>query len=172
MTGSRNTALKSEGRSARTYTVCVGSLVVGYYCLATGSIRRDAAPKNLSRNTPDPIPVIIIGRLAVDKHFERQGIGGGMLADAFRRIAQASETVGCGAVLVHAIDQEAVEFYVRWGFAEYPGKFADDVPADENAAGRILVKAGSFPRRGRAKSRRLFAGNDDPQSDFRSGWST
>jgi predicted N-acetyltransferase YhbS len=116
----QNTALKAEGRSARTYVVCDGKIVVGYYCLATGSVTRSEAPSKVKRNMPEPIPVMILGRLAVTKHFERQGIGSGMLQDAFQRILQASESVGCRAVLVHAIDQSAAEFYMRYGFIEFP----------------------------------------------------
>lgn len=116
----KNTALKSEGRSARTYVVCSGAAVVGYYCLATGSVARGSAPPKIRRNVPDPIPVMIVGRLAVDRHFERMGIGGGLLRDAFRRVLQASEAVGCRAVLVHAIDRNAVEFYAKFGFIEFP----------------------------------------------------
>jgi len=116
----KHTALKSEGRSARTYVVCSGATVVGYYCLATGAVARASAPPKIRRNISDPIPVMIVGRLAVDRHFERRGIGGGMLQDAFRRVLQASESVGCRAVLVHAIDQDAVDFYARYGFVEFP----------------------------------------------------
>jgi GNAT superfamily N-acetyltransferase len=116
----KNAALRSEGRSARTYVVCSGATVVGYYCLATGAAARASAPPKIRRNVSDPIPVMIVGRLAVDRHFERRGIGGGMLRDAFRRVLQASEAVGCRAVLVHAIDRNAVEFYAKFGFIEFP----------------------------------------------------
>ena len=115
------TALKAEGRSARTYVVCEARIVVAYYCLATGSVARSAAPGNIRRNAPDPVPVMIIGRLAVAERCKGQGIGGGMLRDALRRALQASEIVGCRAVLVHAIDQAAVAFYARYGFVAFPG---------------------------------------------------
>jgi GNAT superfamily N-acetyltransferase len=117
----KTTALKAEGRSARTYVVCEGQIVVGYYCLATGSVGRDAAPGRIRRNAPDPIPVMIVGRLAVTTGCKGQGIGSGMLRDAFRRVLQVAETVGCRAILVHAIDQPAVDFYTSHGFMEYPG---------------------------------------------------
>jgi GNAT superfamily N-acetyltransferase len=116
----RTVALKAEGRSARTYVVCEGTAVVGYYCLATGSVARPKAPGNVRRNAPDPIPVMIVGRLAVTERCKGQGIGSGMLRDAFRRIIQAAGIVGFGAVLVHAIDEPAAEFYVRHGFIEFP----------------------------------------------------
>lgn len=113
-------AQKSEGRSARTYVVCEGNVVVAYYCLSTGSVARSAAPGNVRRNAPDPIPAMVIGRLAVSQRYQERGIGGGMLQDACRRILQAADIVGCRAVIVHAIDGEAVEFYSRYGFIEFP----------------------------------------------------
>jgi GNAT superfamily N-acetyltransferase len=117
----KTTALKAEGRSARTYVVCEGDAVIGYYCLATGSVGRSAAPGNVRRNAPDPVPVMIVGRLAVAARCKGQGIGSGMLRDSLRRILQAAEVVGCRAILVHAIDQTAVDFYARHGFVEFPG---------------------------------------------------
>jgi len=114
-------ALKSEGQTARTYVVCEGAAVVAYYCLSTGSVVRAAAPGKIRRNVPDPVPVMIIGRLAVSLPYHGRGVGGAMLRDAFRRILRASEIVGCRAVVVHAIDREAAEFYSRYGFSEFPG---------------------------------------------------
>jgi GNAT superfamily N-acetyltransferase len=113
-------ALKAEGRTARTYAACDGNVVIGYYCLATGSVTRAAAPGNVRRNAPDPIPVMIIGRLAVDRRYQGRGIGSAMLRDALRRVLQASEVVGCGAVVVHAIDDAAGAFYALHGFEEFP----------------------------------------------------
>jgi predicted N-acetyltransferase YhbS len=95
-------------------------VVVGYYCLATGAVTRAGAPSRLRRNAPDPVPVAIIGRLAVASHHARLGIGGGMLQDAFRRIIQVSQVAGCAAVIVHAIDDAAGTFYARFGFVEFP----------------------------------------------------
>lgn len=117
----RVTAFKAEGNTARTYVVAAGEAVVGYYCLATGSVARGLAPGKVRRNAPDPVPVLVIGRLAVDRRCHGQGIGGGMLRDALQRALQASGIVGCRAVLVHAVDRAAVEFYARYGFVEFPG---------------------------------------------------
>jgi GNAT superfamily N-acetyltransferase len=117
----RTTALKAEGNSARTYVVAGGEAVVGYYSLATGSVARGLAPGKVRRNAPDPVPVLLVGRLAVDRRYQGQGIGGGMLRDALQRALQASLIVGCRAVLVHAVDGDAVEFYARYGFVEFPG---------------------------------------------------
>ena len=116
----RRTALRSEGLSARTYVVCEGLVVVGYYCLATGSVARSHAPGRLRRNAPDPLPVMVLGRLAVDERRKGQGIGGGLLRDALRRSLQVSATAGCRAILVHAIDDAAAAFYARYGFVASP----------------------------------------------------
>jgi GNAT superfamily N-acetyltransferase len=118
----KSKALKAEGRTARSYVVCdEGSLVVGYYCIATGAVARQAAPKKISRNAPDPVPVAIIGRLAVARDLEGIGIGSGMLQDAFQRILQIAQSIGCAAIVVHAIDQDAVGFYAKFNFIEFPG---------------------------------------------------
>jgi predicted N-acetyltransferase YhbS len=113
-------ALNNEGRSARTYVVCDGLEVVGYYCLSTGAEKRESAPSKIRRNIPDPIPMIVLGRLAVHIDYHGKGIGDGLLKDALTRAAQVSKIVGSRAVLVHAIDQDAAVFYVRYGFVEFP----------------------------------------------------
>lgn len=81
---------------------------------------RKGAPRKLRQNAPDPTPVVIIGRLAVDKAFQGKGLGRGLLKDALLRITKASEMVGARAVVVHAVDQEAVPFYARYGFRSFP----------------------------------------------------
>lgn len=109
----RQRALKSESRFARTYVVCDGNSVVAYYCIAAGAIARSAAPGKLRRNAPDPIPVSVIGRLAVSRTHAGMGLGADILADALRRIGIASQSIGIGAVLVHAKNDEAKQFYAR-----------------------------------------------------------
>jgi len=116
----RKRAPQSEGLSARTFVVCDGQTVVGYYCIATGGIIRADAAKKAQRNMPDPIPVIILGRLAVDERYQGQGIGGGLLKDAIRRVINVSREVGVRAILVHALDDEAREFYLKYGFLPCP----------------------------------------------------
>jgi len=114
-------AMKSEAdRYARTYVVCREAAVVGYYALVMGSVLRSATSSKLRRNAPDPIPVIILARLAVDTRYMGHAIGAGLLKDALSRSLQASGLVGARAVLVHAISPEAVSFYARFGFAEFP----------------------------------------------------
>jgi len=116
----KTTALKSEGRSARTYVVCEDGAVVGYDCLATGAVERGSAPGRLRRNAPDPLPVMVVGRLAVTRARKGQGIGSAMLRDAIRRALQTSEIVGCAAIIVHAIDDAAAAFYAGHGFIAFP----------------------------------------------------
>ena len=116
----RHRALESEGKSARTFVVCSGSSVVGYFCLAAGAEKRASMPRNIRQGIPDPTPLMIIGRLAVDRNHHGLGIGKGLLKDALLRVMSASQTIGCRAVLVHAIDSEAVSFYVKFGFIEFP----------------------------------------------------
>jgi GNAT superfamily N-acetyltransferase len=117
-----NHARRSEGRSARTYVACVGQTVVGYYCIAAGSVDLyQLPPGKLRRNAPTSVPVAILGRLAVDRSFHRRGLGADLLMDAFARIVAASETVGMRAVLVHAKDEKAMSFYKHQAeFLEFP----------------------------------------------------
>ena len=116
----RQRAIKSEGASARTYVVKDHRRVVGYYCLATGGVARGTVPRKIRHGLPDPVPVMILGRLAVDRAYQRVGIGSSLLMDALQRTLQVSTQVGVRAVLVHAIDDEAKAFYGTYGFIESP----------------------------------------------------
>jgi GNAT superfamily N-acetyltransferase len=110
---------ESSGAS-RTYVVCTGRRVVGFYTLAAGAVAHSAAPGRMRRNMPDPIPVMILGRLAVDKSFHGQGVGTGLLRDAVLRIVQAAEIAGIRGILVHAISEDAKRFYEKYGFVTSP----------------------------------------------------
>ncbi len=117
----RHRALKNESRFSRTYVVCAGNQVVGYFCISAGSVERGAAPGKVRRNAPDQIPVSVVGRLAVDLDHTGKGLGADLLADALRRIALASQSIGIGAVMVQAKDDAAKRFYLRCAeFVEYP----------------------------------------------------
>jgi GNAT superfamily N-acetyltransferase len=117
----RHRALKNESRFSRTYVVCEGNRVVAYFCISAGAVERAAAPGKVRRNAPDTIPVSVIGRLAVSRDHAGRGLGADILADALRRIAVASQSIGIGAVLVHAKDEAAKRFYTRCAeFIEYP----------------------------------------------------
>lgn len=114
-------ALKNESRFSRTYVACDGNRVVAYFCISAGAVERAAAPGNVRRNAPNAVPVSVIGRLAVDKSHAGHGLGADMLADALRRIAVASQSIGIGAVLVQAKDEKAKAFYRACAeFIEYP----------------------------------------------------
>lgn len=115
-------ALKNEVNGAsRTYVVCDEKKVVGYYCLASGSVALTMAPSKVSRNMPDPIPVMVLGRLAVDINYQGKRIGRGLVKDAVMRTLQASEIGGIRAILVHALDEEAKKFYTEiCGFTPSP----------------------------------------------------
>lgn len=117
----KHRALRNEGRgSSRTYVVCAEQLVIAYYCLATGSIAGELAPGRVRRNMPDPIPVMVLGRLAVDLAWQRHGLGKVLLRDAILRTMQVSEIVGVKALLVHALSGAAVRFYESNGFYPSP----------------------------------------------------
>lgn len=117
----RQRALKNESRFAHTYVVCDRDRVVAYFCISAGSVERAAAPGRIRRQAPDPIPVSVIGRLAVSRGYARRGLGADLLSDALRRIATASQTIGIAAVLVQAKDDGAKGFYMTCAeFIEYP----------------------------------------------------
>jgi GNAT superfamily N-acetyltransferase len=114
-------ARQSDGKSARTYVVASDLRVVAYYCLAAGAVIRGDLPNaRLRRNMPDQVPVIVLGRLAVDSKFSSRGIGKGLIKDALSRSLTVSETIGARAMLVHAIDEEAAGFYRKFGFLAFP----------------------------------------------------
>jgi GNAT superfamily N-acetyltransferase len=105
---------------SRTYVVCQGRRVIAFYCLATGAVLQKEAPGRVRRNMPEPIPVMILGRLAVDRRFQGRGLGKALLRDAILRTLQAADIAGIRAVLVHAKDDDARQFYARFGFLPSP----------------------------------------------------
>ena len=118
----RKRALNNQASGAsRTFVVCTDDdEVAGYYCLSAGSVIHAIAPKPLRRNMPDPIPVVVMGRLAIDKRYHRMGLGSGLLKDAVLRTLNSAETLGITAILVHAISEDAKNFYLANGFVESP----------------------------------------------------
>jgi len=117
----RRRALQNEESGAsRTYVVCDGQRVVGYYALAVGAVAHTEAPGRVRRNMPDPVPVMIIGRLAVHKDYQGLKIGPALLRDAVLRTLQAAEIAGVRAILVHAISERARKFYEDCGFFASP----------------------------------------------------
>lgn len=118
-------ALDNEGRASRTYVVVANAGpkagdVVGYYTLATGGVAVSEMPRKPRHNLPNPVPVMMLGRLAVDQHHQKKGIGPAMLQEAMRRSLDISRSAGVRAMMVHAIDDDAVTFYLKYGFLLFP----------------------------------------------------
>ena len=115
----RARANQASGAS-RTYVVCEERRVVGYYALASGAVAIEEASSRLRRNMPDPVPVAVLGRLAVDRSFQNRGLGRAMIRDAAMRVVQAAGLIGICGILVHAISPEARAFYLAVGFEASP----------------------------------------------------
>jgi GNAT superfamily N-acetyltransferase len=112
----RRARQNEAGGASRTFVIAEGRRVVGYYSLAAGSVLHAAATGRVRRNMPDPVPVALLGRLAIDKGWQGRGLGAALLRDAVLRVIGAAEMIGVRALLVHAISEEAKGFYERWGF--------------------------------------------------------
>jgi GNAT superfamily N-acetyltransferase len=106
--------------ASRTYVVCEETRVVAYYALASGAIAQAAVPGRFRRNMPDPIPVVVLARLAVDRNYQGQGLGRALFRDAARRVVHAADTIGIRGIVVHAISEQAREFYIALGFDPCP----------------------------------------------------
>jgi GNAT superfamily N-acetyltransferase len=116
----RERARSSEGFSARTYVVCSAEepdRVVGYFSISAAVEQRNALPSaKLRRGLPAQVPLLLIGRLAIDAQWRGRGLGSALLADALRRCLAAAEIAGVRGIVAHAIDEAAVGFYERHGF--------------------------------------------------------
>lgn len=106
--------------ASRTYVVTDGERVVAYYALASGALASSAATGKLKRNMPDPIPMAILGRLAIDKGLQGQGLGRALFRDAALRVLAAAETIGIRGMIVHALSDEAAAFYRALGLEASP----------------------------------------------------
>jgi len=115
----RARANQSSGAS-RTYVVCDGDRVVGYYALASGGIAVQDVPGRFKCNMPDPIPVVMLARLAVDSAYQGRGLGRALFRDSARRVANAADAIGIRGVVVHAISEQAKAFYLALGFDPSP----------------------------------------------------
>jgi GNAT superfamily N-acetyltransferase len=107
--------------ASRTFVVCRGVFVVGYYALAAGAVASSGAPGRIRRNMPDPIPMAVLGRLAVDRSLHGQGVGRALLRDAVLRTVQASAAIAVRGILVQALNEDAARFYRACGFVPSPG---------------------------------------------------
>ena len=117
----KHRALKNQATGAsRTFVLCEEQSVRAYYALASSAVIVDAAPGRFRRNMPDPIPVVVLGRLAVDQSLQGKGIGRALVRDAGLRVIQAADTIGIRGMIVHALSDEAKSFYERVGFEPSP----------------------------------------------------
>jgi GNAT superfamily N-acetyltransferase len=107
--------------TAATYVLCRGMTVVGYYALAMGSVSHSAAPSRLRRGMPDPVPVVVLARLALYRSEQGSRLGGHLLVDALRRCVRGGQEFGARAVVVDAIDDRAAAFYRHFGFHDLEG---------------------------------------------------
>jgi predicted N-acetyltransferase YhbS len=110
-----------EGAS-RTYVVCDSNRVAGYYALSAASIAATVVPGRFRRNLPDPIPVVLLGRLAIDRAWQRQGIGRALFRDAAMRVSRAADMIGVRGIVVQSISDDARNFYLALGFRECRGE--------------------------------------------------
>jgi GNAT superfamily N-acetyltransferase len=94
--------------------------VMGYYALAAGAVAHQDATRSIRRNMPDPVPVMVLGRLAVDVRAQPQKLGAALLQDALRRCVLVSQSAGVRAMLVHALNERARQFYEHYGFTASP----------------------------------------------------
>lgn len=106
---------RSAGTAA-TYVLCRGRRVVGYYALAMSAVVHADAPSRLRRGMPDPVPVVLLARLAVDRSEQGQRLGGHLLVDALRRCVRGGREFGARAIIVDAIDERAAAFYRHFDF--------------------------------------------------------
>jgi GNAT superfamily N-acetyltransferase len=106
--------------ASRSFVICADDIVVGYYALAFGAVTAAAAPSRFRRNMPEPNPVAVLGRLAIDRIWHGRGIGRALFRDSALRVMQASEAIGIRGLLVHAISDQAKAFYLALGLSQSP----------------------------------------------------
>ncbi|MDR6667841.1 GNAT family N-acetyltransferase [Rhizobium sp. 1399] len=116
----RRARANQAGGASRTFVVCEENRVIAYYALASGAVKQPEAPGRFRRNMPDPIPVAVLGRLAIDQSYQRRGIGRALVRDAGLRLLNAAEILGIRGLLVHAISDDARTFYEAVGFLPSP----------------------------------------------------
>jgi len=106
--------------ASRTYVVCENKCVIGYYALASGVVTVESAPGRFRRNMPNPIPVAVLARLAVDRDWQGRGVGRALFRDAALRVAHAAGAIGIRGIVAHAISEQAKSFYLALGFDPSP----------------------------------------------------
>lgn len=134
----KSRALKNMSRDAtRVYVLCRKGTtkVVAWYGLSTASISARAVSGSLKRKMPDPIPALLLGRLAVEKGFQDAGLGRALLADCIERSLRISDIGGARLLLTHPLNPAVKAFYERYGFVSLPGK-PDTLALDLNQVRR------------------------------------
>ena len=117
----RRRALQNQASGAsRTFVACDANKVVAYYALAASAVAPDAAPGRFRRSMPDPIPVVVLARLAIARDQQGRGVGRALFQDAANRVIHAADTIGIRGLLVHAISEEAKACYIRLGLDPTP----------------------------------------------------
>ncbi len=117
----RRRALRNQASGASlTFVACEGRRIVAYYALASSAVTADAAPGRFRRNMPDPIPVVLLGRLAIDRAWQGKGYGRALVRDAGLRVVQAADAIGIRGVIAQALSLEAKALYERVGFSPSP----------------------------------------------------
>ena len=117
----RRALTNQVGGASRTFVVAdAQGRVFGYYALAAGAVSRQLASANVRRNMPEPVPVLVLGRLAVDRRAQGGKLGAALLQDAVNRALSLAQNAGVRALLVHALHDEAKRFYLHYGFGESP----------------------------------------------------
>lgn len=115
----RKARLNEAKGGTRTYVVCDGNRVIAFYSLAASSVERRRVSSRVGRSMPEPIPVILLGQLAVDTNYQGRGLGSDLLIDAAKRVLTAADVVGARAIVVQALNDEAKEFYEPFGFLPF-----------------------------------------------------
>jgi GNAT superfamily N-acetyltransferase len=108
--------------ASRVFVTCNGNRVIGYYSLSSSCVTPAIVPGRFRRNMPDPVPVVLLGRLAIDKAWQGKGIGRALFRDAAMRVSRAAEAIGVRGLMVNAISDHARKFYLSLGFTECPGE--------------------------------------------------
>lgn len=116
----RRASKNQAADASRTFVACEVAKVIGFYALASGGVEIAAAPGHFRRNMPEPIPVVVLGRLAVDHRHKGHGLGRALFRDGAKRVLHAADSIGIRGILVHAISDDARAFYIALGFEPSP----------------------------------------------------
>lgn len=111
-----------ENNTSRTNIVCdpTSGTIVGFVSLSAGQIEREFLPRPAQRNSPNPLPIILLGQLAVDVRYQGQGYSRSLLRFALAISVRLSRDIGCFGVVTHPLDDGVRQFYQRYGFQDLP----------------------------------------------------